>query len=180
MSIEPGAYQGCRAKKAEFGHASTGTEQIGVEIQVSDGNRITWYGFCTDASIENTVKALRVMGCQFPNGPDGLPDITNMAGLGTTEFDIVVVKDVYNGKTRTKVQYINEPGGGGPAMKSTMDDAKKLDFRQRMAGALLKAKAVPVNVKVVAEQASAPAGGAAGAPEVDEFGNEIGGDEIPW
>jgi len=64
--IPKGTYR-ARATEAEFGFTNTGTEQVAVLFEVVEdgefqGERITWFGFFTDATSERTIQALRVCG----------------------------------------------------------------------------------------------------------------------
>lgn len=93
--------------------ATTGTHQVYVEFVAENGDTITWYGALTDKALEYTIKALEVCGWD-PAEHDGRIDSLNGTQiLADNRVDIVVEPETYNGKTRLKVKWINEPGGGG-------------------------------------------------------------------
>lgn len=119
-----------RAKALDGGYGQTGTgkEQVAVLIELETGNRLTWYGYFTDAAAERAIESLIIMG---------VTDLESLAGLGSTEFEAVVDEETYEGKTRDKVKFINRLGSGGVAMKSRMDDAQKRSFAQRFKGKFL-------------------------------------------
>lgn len=91
---------------------SKGTEQVAVEFRIMEGPdngaRITHYAALTDARLPYTVKELRICGWQG----DSLADLSSVIG---TEVELVLDEETYNGKTRTKVKFINKPGGAKSA-----------------------------------------------------------------
>ena len=88
--------------------SNKGTEQVAVEFRLlegpNSGQRITAYLALTEARLPYTVKELRICGFQGD-------DLTALDGLKGTEVELVLDDDTYNGKTRTKVSFINKPGG---------------------------------------------------------------------
>lgn len=115
------------AESHEWGFASTGTEQVGMRVEILDGelagNHVTWYGYFTDATEERTLDALKVAGW------DG-SDIINLPGLGSTEFELVLEEEIDDrGNTYLRPTFINRIG---VAMKSKMDAQQKAAFAARM------------------------------------------------
>ena len=53
-------------------------------------------------------------------------------GLGSTEVSLLIHNETYNGETRSKVQFVNRPGG--IAMKSPMTPEQAKAFAARMKG----------------------------------------------
>lgn len=117
-----------KALEGDMGVAGTGTEQVAVLIQLESGERLTWYGYFSDAAAERTCEALITMG---------VTDLATLAGLGSKEFEAVVDEEVFEGKPRDKVKFINRLGSGGIAMKTRMNEAEKQSFAQRFKGKFL-------------------------------------------
>lgn len=116
-----------RAKNWDLGETSTGKEQIAVQFEIltpdADIRSITWFGFFTDAALERTIQSLRYCGWTGA-------DLTDLAGMDANEVELVVDDEVYEGKTRTKVKWINRPGG--LSLKSPMDGNRRKAFAASM------------------------------------------------
>jgi hypothetical protein len=134
-----------KALEGDYGTANTGTEQVAVLCELEGGTRLTWYGYLSEAAVDRTLEALQIMG---------VTDLETLAGLGSQEFEAVVDEEEYNGKTSTRIKFINRLGSGGVALKSRMSDAQKKGFASRFKGKFLalqqKSGAAP------APRASAP------------------------
>jgi hypothetical protein len=155
-NIQPGTYRG-RPVAAALGLAGTGTEQIAVTFEFVDppGERLTWYGFFTENTEERTVEALRhcgwhgddlsvfVQGQPLPEGFD-------------QEVELVVKQEQYQGKTQTRIAFVNS--GGGMALKNALDADQAQAFAKRM-----KSK-ISAFDKAAGRTASAPKNGAARPP----------------
>lgn len=126
MSLAPGTYT-ARGVTAALGIASTGSEQIAVELEVLDpdyaGQRITWFGFFTEATEARTFEALRHLGWKGD-------ELTDLGGIDQNEVRIVCDNETYQGQTRLKVQWINAPGG--LALKTPMTPEQVRAFAARM------------------------------------------------
>ena len=63
--LAAGNYRG-RPVRAALGTSSKGTEQIAVEFELIEpaGERMTWYGFFTEATTDRTIESLRHCGWQ--------------------------------------------------------------------------------------------------------------------
>lgn len=119
-----------RPVKHKIGFAGTGTEQIGVRLQVMEGPQkgkyIVWYGSFTDASEDITIKAMRALGFEG----DNIYDCSSMyANPEHTAIAVVAHEQNQNGKLVSKVKWIN---GADVAMKEEMNDAELRSFAQRM------------------------------------------------
>lgn len=113
--MQAGQYE---AKIVDYGAGETskGTPRIFVKFEVVDGNplggeKIFWHGYLSAGAINNTLKALLVMGCTSPdleplkNGPEsGLLDMD-------TPVSITVEEEEYQGKITPKVKWVNALGG---------------------------------------------------------------------
>lgn len=126
-----------------------GTEFVSVETRFTnegfDGEGLTWTGWLTEKAGERTIDTLRLMGW------DG-DDLTEqgLTGLGSAEFELVVEGEEYEGKTFSKIKFVNPLPTAMDA-----DSAKALSDRFRD--------------KIKSSKAKAPAT-TAGAP----------GDDIPF
>jgi len=89
-----------------------------VDLQSPDGDKITWKGYLSEKSQPFTVKSLVVMGFQYTNISGILePDALDSA----REVSITVEEEGYEGKTYSKVKWIN------PTRKRlTREDSTKL------------------------------------------------------
>lgn len=106
-----------------LGRSSTGTPHIAVLFEDAAGDRITWYGYLSDAAMERTLHSLQVLGWN-PLQDDGRIDRLNgTEALVGAEAEIVVESEVYNGEARMKVKWVNEVGGGGLGEGMAPDDA---------------------------------------------------------
>ncbi len=119
-----------RAIAAKLGETSKGDPQVAVEFEISDlpdgPRRLMWYGYFTEKTEDRTIEALRICGW---TGTD-FTDIQVGA-----DVSLVIEEEVYERKTRTKVKWVNRPGG--IAMAKAMDAAKAAAFAARMKGKLL-------------------------------------------
>lgn len=128
--LEQGTYR-AKAKEAALGRTSKGTEQVAVRFELLDhtGESITWFGFFTDKTLENTVKSLRACGWTGD-------DLSDLAGITANEVNLVVEHETDDrGQTRAKVRWVN--GTSGLAMKDQLDTAEAKTFAARMKGAIV-------------------------------------------
>lgn len=113
---KPGTYP---AKIVDFGllKGKNGLPQCAVmfEYQLPEGgtDRITWFGSFNGGAKAITVEALVRMGFTGKNGSE----LSKGNGSGVLDqnkqFEIVVGDDTYNGVTKSKVKFVNLPGGSG-------------------------------------------------------------------
>jgi len=108
------------------------------ESEQTIGDRITWYGYLSDAAFERTVSTLRLLGWE-PELHDGrLESLHNTDLLHGREADIVVELEDYNGQARPKVKWVNALGGGGLGEGMAADEV--LQFSNTMRQKILSAK----------------------------------------
>jgi hypothetical protein len=135
--IEEGTYR-ARSRRAALGESSTGKEQVAVEWELIEGpsncagQTITSYHyFSSDEAIRISMEQLRTGG--FTGN-----DITDLRSLfpdsDPPEVELVIAHEIYAGKTRPKVKFVNSIGG--MAMSKPLDDAKARAFAARMKGAI--------------------------------------------
>ena len=106
-----------------------GTPQSQVAFELSqegyEGQRIDWLGYYTEKTEDRTLESLRIAGW---TGDD--LSAAELPGLGSTEVDLVIENEEWEGKTRSKVQWVNKPGG--IALGKPMDDVARKTFAARM------------------------------------------------
>lgn len=111
------------------GTSSTGKEQIELEWRVTDGpyegEKIrSWHYFSTDKAAEISFKALENAGW------DG-EDIFRLNGLGSVPVEIVVKSEEYQGKMRSRVQWVNKPRGQAPETQEFSSRLAELAAKRR-------------------------------------------------
>jgi hypothetical protein len=124
-----------RAKEAQFGHSSTGKEQIAVMFELSGehaGRTLTWFGYFTDETVDRTFESLRHCGWDTDNIVDALGQI------GANEVELVVEEETYEGKTRDRVKFVNRPYR--LAVKEPMSAQAQLAFAARLKGKAIASK----------------------------------------
>lgn len=109
--LTPGIYRSkiinCGMKKAK-----TGSDMVFVTFETTDENgefkEISWFGSLSGGATPITLDNLLDLG--FNNDWDNLTSGAEITCLNREkEWDIVVENETYNGKTFTKVKYINDP-----------------------------------------------------------------------
>lgn len=127
------------------------------------GQRITAFLYFGEKSAPHSMKGLRAAGFtgdDIDKFSDQNPDI---------ECQIVVGHETYQGKTRAKVLWINQAGGGGFVFEKQLSPSELRKFSAQFKGAL---KSVPAVTGKKAER-QAPS-----APPADE-GGWSGNDSLP-
>lgn len=148
--IAAGTYR-VRGVDGALGMTGTGKEQVGVELEILEGDakgqRITWRGYFTDGTFDRTIESLRHLGWQGN-------DLADLRGINANEAVAVIEHEQYEGKLRARVQWINAPGG--IALKERLDASQTAAFAARMKGRIL---ALDQAKGAGASNASAPAAG---------------------
>lgn len=132
--IPAGTYRAraCAPAEAQFGYTAKGTEQIAVALTLIgppfEGQVIYWFGYFTDKANEQTIKALRTCGWTGD-------DLNDLAGLDANEVDLVIEEETDDqGRVRSRVRWINAPGGGKVKLQNTMTPEQRAAFAKRMRG----------------------------------------------
>jgi hypothetical protein len=130
--IPAGKYIGTPVSAA-LGTTSSGKEQIAVQFEFLDpaGERLTWYGFFTDAAFERTIESLRAMGWTG-SSLDEFAGEKLPAGVDR-QVELVVQHEEYQGKTQARLSFVNSIGAG-LALKSAMDANQARAFAAKMKG----------------------------------------------
>lgn len=120
--------------QASLTAAGNGTEQVAVVFNIVDpaefvNQKITWFGFFTEKTLERTFKALRLCGWEGDN-------LADLSGVDANQVDIVVEHESYEGKTRARVLWVNEAGSGGVAIRP-MAEAQAKAFAAKLRAKVL-------------------------------------------
>ncbi len=128
-----------KAMQWDLGSTKDGKEQIAVQFEITEGefagHCLTWYGYFTEKTTARTLESLRY--CGWSND-----DISQMEGMGDYLVQIVVEAEMYEGKMRDRIRWVNRLGGGGPIkLEKPMDMGQKRMFAAKMR---MHAKQAPV------------------------------------
>ncbi len=121
------------ARALSFRHkwSKNGAPCVEVEFGIikpaaHNAQRIThWLYFSTKKSSEIAFKALENAGW------DGKDELA-LDGLGSVECELVVQEEEYDGKVRSKVQWVNKPGGGCAETAPPLAGKDADEFRRRL------------------------------------------------
>ncbi len=120
-----------------FGYSEKGNEQIAVDLELLadgyEGTIVTWFGsFANEKAIEITMRTLRALGWQCDN-------LTVLEGLGSTEVDIKIGYEDYQGRERMRVE-VWPVNRGGAKMKKKLEGKALHDFADRMKGYAVRSR----------------------------------------
>lgn len=129
--IDEGTYI-AQPRDWKFCESKGGTEQFAVSLEIVEGpkkgTRMTWAGsFASAASEELVYKAMRSMGFSGQ-----MTDAGEVTLDKEKSVSIVVEHEDYEGKTRARVRYINDLGGGLGGFKA-ISPVKNSRLRERFA-----------------------------------------------
>lgn len=115
-----------------LGEASTGNVQLGIRFETDDDQvrQITHYLFFTDDTLKNTEKALTALGWAPAANNWNVDDMLEQGVLIGKTCSLVIGKDVYNGRERWKVKFINSSDGA--LMKKVYGVDERKGFAQRL------------------------------------------------
>jgi len=99
--------------------------QVMIEFMHQDGESITWYGSLSERASQQTLKALINCGLNTTEIADLAAGPASGALDMKTMVQITVEESTYNGKTRTKVKWINPLSSAKFEATMTKDEAKK-------------------------------------------------------
>lgn len=150
--IEPGSYVAI-AKEFDFGETKNGNAFIKVEFEICDGpeegRNISWFGYFTKATAERTLESLRYCGW---SGDKITPE---MPGLGSTKCMLSVDEEEYDGKVRTRVQWVNQLyRKGSRPLESRLDDGGLAKLNANLGDHLLKSQPIEGAEKIDGAQAA--------------------------
>ena len=126
------------ARSWDFGLTKKDLPQVAVEFEIVDGEDagefITWYGYFTDDTEPRPLESLRACGWQGD-------DVSDLKGMGSRKVSLVVEDELYEGKTHSRVRWVNRFGGNGVRLAKTMDAQARRQLAARLRSA---AAATPV------------------------------------
>lgn len=113
------------------GEKQEGHDKDGRKVSVA-GQKLTWYSTLTEKTRARSVESLILCGLSeaaaervIAKAEEGVfGKIADKFGFGTREVSLNCAIDTYNGKSNTKVNWINAPGG----RRSKAADAPVLDL----------------------------------------------------
>lgn len=138
MDIEPGRYRARCAGEDQllFGKSDSGVEQMSIrfvllgEEDVPTETEITFFGSLkTRDSQDFCLSVMETCGWKGESA-------TDPTGITDNIVELVIAREEYEGKTRTKVKYVNSPGGA-VGVKNQLSAAEKVDFASRMQGLII-------------------------------------------
>lgn len=149
--IKAGKYL-AKAVQGAFGKSKNkGTPQVGIEFtfKTPEGTQETlwWIGFLTEKARERAFDTLSLI--KFNGDPDFGPGSFDPEA----EVELVIEMEEHEGKSRPKIQWVNEPGGSKfsdlPVTEvKTMITSLGVDLKQEMkARAMAKPAAAPTAKK---------------------------------
>lgn len=126
--FKPGRYP---AKPVDWGFSTTkeGLPQAMVLFEFAyEGSmrRLAWFGSFKENSQEITLKALITCGCRTINEEEIAAGVGGKALDATKEVSITIGNHMYNGKTSSRIEWVNEPGGGGLRNSVAPTEVKKV------------------------------------------------------
>jgi len=120
-----------------LGTAKTGNQQIAVEFMFETGDRLTWFGYFTEVTLERTLESLENLGWIAGENDFDISRLHKTNVLVGNEASVVVQHEEYEGVTRAKIRWVNKLGGGG--MRETMEPDEARSFAAQLRGRLVKA-----------------------------------------
>jgi hypothetical protein len=119
-----------RPKSWQLGKSATkGTPQVEVLFEITSaeaaGQRLPWYGYLTPDALKYTVRVLDLIG--FTGNDIDAIGTDAMPAPADVEVSLEIAPETYNGKTRSKIQFVNDPNFGGLTSKR-MDPAEAKAF----------------------------------------------------
>lgn len=168
--LDAGKYYG-HAVEAVLGTTSTGKDQIAVVFELDEpvGQRITWYGYFTEATEDRTIESLRATGWKgldfsvFAYGNELPADVTETVEL------VVEHEQGNDGIWRAKVRWVNK--SSGLTVRDPMDAPRAAQFAQRM-----RARLAAFDAKIGAK----PTPKATPKPKAAPSSAPVSDDDIPF
>lgn len=120
MTIEAGTYRAVAIEgSAQYGTTKNGHDQIVIDMQLPDiGEQVSVFLVFSDAAAPHSMKRLRLAGWTGD-------DLTNLEGLGSTECEVVVKYEDWQGQQKIKVEIL---AGGSVVLATTLDEKGKKAF----------------------------------------------------
>jgi hypothetical protein len=171
-----------RAVDGGLGETSTGKEEIAIAFEFTGdtelkGQRITYYGYFTEGTLDSTIKGLRACGWQGTEMTDLLD--FQKSGLGANEVELVVEPEVVKDRagqvqteddgvtprTRARVRWVNAVGRMG--LREPLAADKAAAFAAKMKAKLVQFDQQQRAGKTNGAPGAAPSAAAPSKPAVD-------------
>ncbi len=135
MSIAAGTYKAVAVAGSEqYGQTQNGNDQIVLTMELSDiGEQVSVFLYFSDAAAPHSIKRLRRAGWSGD-------DLSNLVGLGSTECEVVIKYEEYQGQQKMKAEIAS---GGTITLETQLDDKAKKAFGAKFRD-LAKATPKPV------------------------------------
>jgi hypothetical protein len=131
-----------KAVEAKIGSSSTGKPEICIIFQNVDGAKKHRYdGYLTEDAAEFTMQNLRTCGWQGDNLIE--LDGCNCNEMLPAEVELVLQEEEYEGNSRWKIRFINDPGFMRASVKNEMDRKAKLALSAKLKGLAAGTKKSP-------------------------------------
>jgi hypothetical protein len=158
MSIEGGTYRAkAIAGSEQYGTTSNNHDQIVIDFDLLDiGERVSVFLVFSEKAAPHSIKRLRVAGWSGD-------DLSNLVGLGSTECEILVKYEDYQGQQKMKTEIVS---GGTVTLKTQFDDKTKKAFGAKFRDL---AKATPKPTAQASNGTTKPADPAAAGGTGDEI-----------
>ena len=150
MSIGAGKYRAkAVAGSEQYGQTKNGNDQVVITMELLDiGEQVSVFLYFSDAAAPHSIKRLRRAGWSGD-------DLSNLVGLGSTECEVEIKYEDYNGEQKMKAEIAS---GGTITLDTQLDDKAKKAFGAKFRDL---AKATPKPVAAVANGT---------APKADDIG----------
>ena len=131
--IPEGTYK-ARAEEGALTPTSKGDPQVAVLLRLLDGGAgiegqlITWYGSFSEKAVDRTLDSLRLLGWTG----DDVSDLSGLTGTTAEVRAVIAQEPDQEGKVRTRVKWINAPGG--LAVRARLEEGDAKAFAEKMRG----------------------------------------------
>lgn len=143
--LQPGTHR-VKVTNVSYSQREGSPPQLAIRFEDDMGEGISWYhalgylkdGSWSEKSFQFAADQLKNLGVALNSDTDfvalGQPDVSPLMGV---ECDIVVVNETYEGETRTKVKYINDPNRapGGERMEASAAQSWQEQLRAKLRAA---------------------------------------------
>lgn len=152
MDVQPGKYV---AKVTDYSVATTlkGDPSIVIRFGFDGDKSLVWNGYLTEKTQEKTAEVLALLGLKEDDKIQDLIDGPPSCLLDLNkEVELVIAMETYEGKTRPRIQYVNQLGGA--SFRNVME---KDEFKIKIGGMDLKNKIKAARAKLGIRSKSEPA-----------------------
>lgn len=151
MPLRPGQWVvNAVVKGSSLSVAKTGTQQLEVGFTTDDPNTpsISAFLYLTDKALPQTIDALTALGWRPEDHDFNIAELNGTATLVGKQASLVLEKETYEGKTHSKVRFINRLGGVREAMAPEAAGQFATTLRDRLRAACIAKGAKPSSAPV--------------------------------